>query len=143
MQTQETEVVQEQTAQAAPPSPEEQAKAAKKFTETRAKLLSQLTRAHVADFLQTLAFQPGLSGNRKADMIVKFCDMLEGVLDYGVDVTEIQVPEKGNVGKKTATIGGILAQAIDNKMILLAQNMEAAEKNNSIEEAFAGESNEI
>lgn len=124
-----------------PVTPEDQAKAAKKFTEKRAQLLSQLTRAHMADYLNTLGFQPGLSGARKVEMITKFLDMVEGVLDYGVDVTKIEVPEKGNIGKKAATIGGILAQAIDNKMILLAQNMQEAE-NNTTEEKIEEQINE-
>ena len=97
----------------------------------RAKMLSQLVRAHAADYLNTLAFAPRLGGNERADLIVKFLDMLEGVLDLGLDITGVQIPEKGPVGKRVVNIAGVLAQALDNRMLLLAQQMQDAEATNS------------
>ncbi len=91
---------------------------------SRHKALSQLTRAHVADYLHTLAFAPKVSGNEKADLILKFVDMLEGVLDFGVNATGAKVPGNGSAGKRVSVIGGILAQALDNRMLLLAQKMQ-------------------
>jgi hypothetical protein len=93
----------------------------------RHKALSKLVRAHVASYLNSLAFAPKVSGNEKADLILKFVEMLEGVLDFGVDVTGAKIPEKGPVGKKVVNIAGVLAQALDNRMLLLAQQMQEKE----------------
>jgi hypothetical protein len=129
-ETQETVTPEVQEAPA-PKTQEQQLKELSQMAEFKQKSLSLTLRAHVADFLQTLAFRPGVSGNEKADMIVKFLDAVEGAMDYGLDVTNVKVPEKGSVGKRVATIVGILAQMQDNRMLLLAHQMQEAEKNNA------------
>lgn len=125
-------VAPETTVQETPVAPtqtvEQQLASLNKISKKRHEMFSTLVRAHVADYLQTLAFQPGLSGNKKFEMINNFVTMLEGVLDFGLDITKVTVPEKGSIGKKTATIGGILAQAMDNKFVLLAQNLKEDEQ---------------
>lgn len=124
-----------------PPSPEEQKVAARKLTEQQMKVLSELTRIHLASYLQDLAFKPGLSGNKKQAMIIDLLDGMQGILDLGVEITNVQVPEKGSNGRKVASLAGIMAQAMDTRMILLAQNLETAEKNNVIEETTNNEVN--
>lgn len=131
MQTQEnTEVVAETKAA---PTQEQQMAELSKVAKMQHKVLSGLVRAHMGSFLNQLAFAPKVSGNEKAAMIVGFLDGVEGVLDLGLDVTGAKVPEKGAIGKNVATMSGILAQALDNRMLLLAHNMESAEKEGKLE----------
>lgn len=120
-----------QVTQAAPLQEQQMAELSK-VAKMQHKVLSGLIRAHLGSYLNQLAFAPKVSGNEKADLIVKLLDGIEGVLDLGLDVTGTKVPEKGSVGKNVATMMGILAQALDNRMLLLAHNMDAAEKANSI-----------
>lgn len=114
------------------PSQAEQMAELNKVAKMQAKVLSGLVRAHFGSFLNQLAFAPKVKGNEKAAMIIGFLDGLEGVLDLGVDVTGVRVPEKGAIGKNVATMMGIFAQAQDNRMLLLAHNMDAAEKANEV-----------
>lgn len=116
-----------------PPTQEQQMAELSKVAKMQHKVLSGLVRAHMGSFLNQLAFAPKVSGNEKAAMIVGFLDGIEGVLDLGLDVTGAKVPEKGAIGKNVATMSGILAQALDNRMLLLAHNMEAAEKEGKLE----------
>jgi hypothetical protein len=111
-------------------TPEQQIAELGKVAKMQHKVLSELTRAHLGSLLNTLAFRPGVSGNEKADIIVKILDGVEGVLDLGLDITKVTVPEKGAIGKQVAMLSGILAQALDNRMLLLAHQMEA--KQNSV-----------
>lgn len=134
MKQQETQTEVQQELPASAPvqkTQEEQLNELSKMASFKQKSLSLTLRAHVADFLQTLAFRPSVSGNEKADMVVKFLDALEGALDYGLDITGVKVPEKGAIGKRVATIAGILAQIQDNRMLLLAHQMQEAEKTNN------------
>lgn len=132
MQTQETEVVETAVETKAAPTQDQQMSELSKVAEMQAKVLSSLVRAHLGSFLNQLAFSPKVSGNEKAAMIIGLLDGIEGVLDLGVDVTGVQVPEKGAVGRNVATLSGILAQALDNRMLILAHRMNTAQQANEV-----------
>ena len=144
MQTQEnTEVTTETVETKAAPTQEQQMAELSKVAEMQAKVLSGLVRAHLGSYLNQLAFAPGVKGNEKAALIVTLLDGIEGVLDLGLDVTGVQVPEKGSIGRNVATISGILAQALDNRMILLAHRMDAAQKENEVVDLPVGSNVEL
>lgn len=123
-----TEVTPEQAQETKALSPEQQIAELGKVAKMQHKVLSELVRAHLGSLLNTLAFRPGVAGNEKADIIVKILDGVEGVLDLGINVTKVQVPEKGAIGRQVATMSGVLAQALDNRMLLLAHQMESNQK---------------
>lgn len=144
MQTQENNTTEETTStventEQPQLSVEEQMEELNKISKARHKMMSMAVRGYVSDYLNTLAFKPGINGAKKAEMIVNFTDMLEGALDLGLEVTKAKIPSKGVVGKKVLPMGELLVQAMDNRMLLLAQNMEQAEQNNTTTEEVVAE----
>jgi hypothetical protein len=109
-------------------SQEQQMETVKKTATMRQKALSQLVRVHLADLIQDLAFTPGLSGNEKVKRINTILDSVEGVLDLGLDITNVKVPEKGPYARRTVQFAGVLAQALDNRMLLLASRLDEKER---------------
>lgn len=132
MQAQEEQTVQTETAVAPQQdvqlSQEQQMETVKKTATMRQKVLSRLVRVHMADLINDLAFTPGLSGNEKVKRINTILDSVEGVLDLGLDITNAQIPEKGPYARRTVQLAGILAQALDNRMLLLASRLDEKEK---------------
>lgn len=125
MQTQETNTeTQQEVKQDVQLTPEQQMESVKKVSTMQHKALSQLVRVHLADLMNDLAFKPGLSGNEKVSRINTILDSIEGVLDLGLDITKVQIPEKGAFARRTVKMAGVLAQALDNRMLLLASKMD-------------------
>lgn len=110
-----------------PPTVEDQSTELTRVAEMRHRSNSMLVRAYVADFLHDLAFKPGLNGNKKAAMIIAFTDMMEAVIDAGIEVTKPNMSTKGATGKRVLDIGSILVNSMDNRMLLLARRLEKEE----------------
>lgn len=132
MEIQETQTVVETPVETKPEvqlSKEEQLESLKKISTMKHKAFSELVRVHLADLLNDLAFKPGVSGAQKVAQINTILATFEGVLDLGLDITKRKVPEKGAYARRTVQLGGILAQALDNRMLLLASRLEDTENN--------------
>lgn len=124
-----TPELEEAKAQEVTLSPEQQMQELQKVAVMRHKVLSQLVRVHLADLMNDLAFKSGISGAQKVALINQTLDGIEGVLDLGVDITNTVIPEKGPVGTRVAKMAGVLAQALDNRMLILAHRMENETQN--------------
>lgn len=118
-QTQETLVEQASTT---PLTPEQQMSSLKGLAKMKHKAYANLITLHMrnilADILDTRASQKNRVVSAKA-----LEDIVIAVLDMGVDIINPVSNISGAPAKKAAQFGGVLAQAFDNKMLLLAQKM--------------------
>lgn len=137
MEIQETQTVVETPVETKPEvqlTQEQQMDTVKKTARMRHKALSQLARIHMADLLNDLAFRPGLSGNEKAALINTILDVDEFILDLGLSITNAKLSEKGKYAKRSVQLAGIKAQAYDNRMLLLASQLDDQQQAVAVEE---------
>ncbi len=125
-QTTETvETVQETVEQR---TPEQQMQDMRKIAEMRFKSLSQLVELHVQSLTRIMVSSNGVTELQKRQAEAALREAIKFTLDLGLNVTEAKIRQGGALAKEVNTLAGVLAQAMDTRMLLLADNMRRDEE---------------
>lgn len=119
--TQDTTTVTETTET---PTVEQTVAELRKVAEFRHKTLSQLTSINFKHLCNTLIATNGVSYQQKIQARDEIAAALEAVLDFGLGITGADVKEKGPRAREVNQFAAVLVQALDNRFILLADNMK-------------------
>lgn len=114
-------------------TPEEQAGELRKVSEMRHKALTRLVTAHIQNYGATLIATNGVSYQEKLSTLKSLVRSVEFALDFGIGVTNPEIAQGGKLAKQENEMAGILVQTLDNRMLLIADNMrkqELEEQNN-------------
>ncbi len=108
-------------------TPEEQSMELRKVSEMRHKALTRLVTAHIQNYGATLLSTNKVSYDEKLKTLKSFIRAVEFALDFGIGVTNPSIQDQGKLGKMENELAGILVQTLDNRMLLIADNMRKQE----------------
>lgn len=99
----------------------------KTLTEMKAKVYAQLVDAHIMSLTRVMLSTNKTSQLEKRQAESALREAVKFALDFGLGVTNAKIRDKGMVfAKETNNLAGVLVQALDNRMLLLASNMHEA-----------------
>ena len=103
---------------------EEKQKNVRKLSEERAKVFSELVGIHLQTLTKVMMSNNGVSELQKRQANKALVEAVQFALDFGVGVTNANIRDRGTVlAQETNNLAGVLVQALDNRMILLADNL--------------------
>lgn len=106
------------------PTLEEQQESMRKIAELRARSYSDLVAIHIQQLTRVMLASHGVSELQKRQANTALVEAIKFALDFGIGATNAEIRDKGTVfSKETNTLAGVLVQALDNRMILLADNL--------------------
>lgn len=105
-------------------TPEQNNEAVRKMAEMRMQSLSQLVEIHIQSLTQVMLSSNGVSELQKRQANKALVEAVKFALDFGVGVTNAEIRDRGTVyAKETNTLAGVLVQALDTRMIILADKL--------------------
>lgn len=124
-------------------TPEQQNMELRKVSEMRHKALTRLVTAHIQNYGSTLIATNGVSYQEKLETLKSLIRAVEFAFDFGIGVTNPNIRDNGKLGKMENEMAGILVQTLDNRMLLIADNMrkQEIEDNKQAEEKVEGDTN--
>lgn len=98
---------------------------ARKILEMRQKSLSRLVEIHLQVLTQVMMSNNGVSELEKRQANKALLEAVTFALDFGVGVVKPTLRDKGQkYAQQANNLAGVLVQALDNRLILLAENMQ-------------------
>lgn len=95
----------------------------RKMTELKHRASAQLVKAHLINYGATMIATNGVSYQTKLNALTDMVDAVLFAIDYGLDITKPELKQKGAAAKQQQSLAAILAQALDNRFLLIADNM--------------------
>lgn len=102
----------------------------RKITEFRHKQLSTLTVINIQNFCAMMISTNGVSYAEKVQAAEALTEAIKFSLDFGLGITKADIRESGKLAKDVNRLAGILVQSMDNRFLLLAQNMKDQQDSN-------------
>lgn len=131
----------------AAPTAEEQMFELRKLAEMKHKTFTQLLGLHIDGFSAIMVNGNGVSYAKKIQAAQALKEAVMFALDFGLDVSKAKIREGGALAKETNNLAGVMLQALDNRMLLMADRMNEKEKEDaakaSATETTEGDSNEL
>lgn len=119
---------------------EEQQASLRSVAEMKAKAYNDLVSIHLQNLTRIMMSSNGVSELQKRQANKALVEAVLFALDFGVNVTGATIRERGTaLAQETNTLAGVLVQALDNRMLLLADNLRKQEE----QEAAALQTEEI
>jgi hypothetical protein len=109
---------------------EQQMQDMRKISEMRFKSLSQLVELYIQSLTRIMISSNGVTELQKRQASSALVEAVRFTLDMGLDVTGAKIRQGGTLAREVNTLAGVLAQAMDTRMLLLADNMRRDEENN-------------
>lgn len=134
-----TETTQETTAEVV--NPEKQMMELRGLAEMKHKTFSQLLGIHIDTFSSVMVNGNGTSYKEKIQAAQALKEAVLFALDFGLDVTKPKIRQGGKLAKEVNGLAGIMVQALDNRMLLIADRMNKEENKETVNEQ--GETNEL
>lgn len=132
-----SEAVQEESVEQTTPTTAENMETTIKALKIQQKALSQLVNIHAQTLISVMISSNGVSELKKRQAAVALLEAIEFALDFGVNVTKPRLREGGEVFANQANnLAGVLVKALDNRMVLLADNMYKQEQEESQKESL-------
>lgn len=126
----------EQTTESKPElNPEKQMMELRSLAEMKHKSFSQLLGIHLDTFSAIMVNGNGMSYKDKIQAAQALKEAVMFALDFGLGVTNPKIRQGGKLAKETNGLAGILVQALDNRMLLIADRMNEQEKTMTTAEA--------
>ncbi len=120
-------------------SPEEQVFEMRKLAEMKHKTFNQLLGIHIDTFSSVMVNGNGVSYAEKIQAAQALKEAVLFALDFGLDVSKAKIRQGGKLAKQVNGLAGIMVQALDNRMLLVADRMNQKEQ----DDLKQGESNEL
>lgn len=93
------------------------------------KSLNRLFTLHLQELLKVMVSSNGTSELKKRQAAIAIDEAFQFALDFGVNVTKAKIRDGGTVfAAQTNNLAAILVKALDNRMVLLANNMYEQEQ---------------
>lgn len=108
-------------------TPEQQRQQALDMAKIHQRALDNLVRLDIRNYLNMLT-APGVSGVQKQVIKTSIERAIAAAVDYGVDVTNQGLMEKGKLAKLESSFAAHLARLMDNRMLLLADRLDKEQK---------------
>lgn len=121
-------------------NPEQQMMELRSLAVMKHKTFSSLLGIHIDNFSAIMVNGNGTSYKEKIQAAQALKEAVLFALDFGLDVTKPKIRQGGKLAKETNGLAGLMVQALDNRMLLIADSMNEKEKQESTEQ---GESNEL
>ena len=99
-----------------------------KAAEMKAKGLSSLVGIYIDSFSAIMLNGNGTSYQAKVDAANALKEAIRFALDFGVEASKAKIRQGGKLSKEVNVLAGIMVQAMDNRMLLLASKMNEQEK---------------
>lgn len=115
-----------------------------KVSEMRLKALSQLVGIHIDSFSAIMIDTNGVTYKDKLNAAKALKEAVLFALDFGLNATNAEIRQKGTKhAKEVNSLAGILVQALDTRMLLLASKLQEDNNKTSTEkvEQKQGEDN--
>ena len=123
-------------------TPEQQQASMRAMAEMRRDAYTQLVSIHVQSLTRVLMASNGVSQLQKRQANKALVEAIEFALNFGVK-DDNSIRDKGTVfAKETNNLAATLVQALDNRMLLLADNMRRQEAEESVVESNNEENKE-
>lgn len=139
--TEATEQTQTQTQEA----PAVSTSSMKQVAEMQAQALTQIVGLHLDRLSAIMVSTNGVSFQRKLQAAKALKEAVNFALDFGLGVTNAKIRQEGAaLAKETNELAAVLVKALDNRMLLLANNMledQEKQKTETISEKQEGEAN--
>ena len=98
------------------------------------KSLNRLFTMHLQELLKVMVSSNGVSELKKRQAAVAIDEAFQFALDFGLNVTKAKIRDGGTVvAAQTNNLAAILVKALDNRMVLLADNMYKQEQAEAVE----------
>lgn len=111
-------------------SVEQQMQDMRKISEMRHKALSELVSIHVQSLTRIMLASNGVTELAKRQANTALLEAIKFTLDFGLSITDAKIRQSGVLAKEVNSLAGVLAQAMDTRMLLLADNLRKEENNN-------------
>lgn len=95
--------------------------------------MSQLLGIYIDSFSAIMLNGNGVSYVEKVQAAKALKEAVVFALDFGVDATQAKIRQSGKLSKEVNGLAGVLVQAMDNRMLLLASRMKDEETTNNNE----------
>lgn len=116
-------------------SPEQNAESFRMMAEMRRDAYTQLVSIHLQSLTRIMMATNGVSQLQKRQANKALVEAIEFALNFGIK-DDNTIRDKGTVlAKETNNLAGILVQALDNRMLLLADNMKRQEEKDAADAA--------
>lgn len=108
---------------------EQRQESLRSVAEMKAKAYNDLVSIHLQNLTRIMLSSHGVSELQKRQANKALVEAVLFALDFGVNVTGATIRDKGvALAKETNTLAGVLVQALDNRMLLLADNLRNQEE---------------
>lgn len=98
-----------------------------KVSSMRHKVLSDLVGVNMNPFLSIMMSSNGVSQKEKLMAAEALKEAVIFALDYGLNISQAGIREKGHLAKQVNTLAGVLVQSFDNRFLLLADKIKKEE----------------
>lgn len=108
---------------------EQRQESLRSVAEMKAKAYNDLVSIHLQNLTRVMLSNNGVTELQKRQANKALVEAVLFALDFGVNVTGATIRDKGvALAKETNTLAGVLVQALDNRMLLLADNLRNQEE---------------
>mgnify|MGYP007031181460 CR=1 FL=1 len=124
-------------------NPEKQMMELRSLAEMKHKTFVNLLGIHIDTFSAVMVNGNGVTYNEKIQAARALKEAVLFALDFGLDISKTKIRQGGKLSKEVNGLAGIMVQALDNRMLLIADRMN--ENENKVEETNKeqGEFNEL
>lgn len=124
-------------------NPEKQLMELRSLAEMKHKTFVNLLGIHIDTFSAVMVNGNGVTYNEKIQAARALKEAVLFALDFGLDISKTKIRQGGKLSKEVNGLAGIMVQALDNRMLLIADRMN--ENENKVEETNKeqGEFNEL
>lgn len=111
--------------QTIPETLENRQESLRSVAEMKAKAFNDLVAIHLQQLTRVMMSTNGVTQLQKRQANSALIEAVQFALDFGVGVTNASIRDRGSVlAQETNNLAGVLVQALDNRMLLLADNLK-------------------
>jgi len=97
--------------------------------EMKARAFNELVAIHLQQLTSVMMATNRVTQLQKRQANVALVEAVQFALDFGVGVTNSSIRDRGSIfAQETNNLAGVLVQALDNRMLLLADNLRKKEE---------------
>lgn len=116
-------------------TPEQQHVELRRLAEMKHKMFSSLLGIHIDTLSSIMLNGNGVSYAKKLEAAKALREAVLFSLDFGIDISKAKIRQGGQtLAKESNNLAGVMVQAMDNRMLLIADNLKNMEENNKTEE---------
>lgn len=112
-------------------TPEQQNIELRRLAEMKHKMFSSLLGIHIDTLSSIMLNGNGVSYKKKLEAAKALREAILFSLDFGLDISKAKIRQGGQtLSKESNNLAGVMVQALDNRMLLIADNLNKMEQEN-------------